>query len=356
MLAATWRWGGVAAIAVAGLGYTAWGQEKPAAPAKPRPVRVVATVQPARGIVAPLLEGTGVEASVETLIPPGVSEHGYEVPPSKLAALDGADVVVLVGLGLEPQIEKFLREHPRPGRRVVVLADAAGIKAEDDDDHDHAHQHGPDCDHAHGTDPHIWLDPELVEKMLPAVTASLADAAGAAGHPADAVQRVRLAENAARFRVRGVGLRYRLTIDGAARKTIVVGHDAWGYLARRYGLTTVAIKGLNAQEPTPASLEAAKKAVKAEGLKVVFVEPQLGRAAGKRIADATGAEVRTLDPLGSGDWFAMMEGNLKEIATALGVPVAELPPQTGEGPTGEPQGAAHEAPRPAPAPAGAGAP
>ena len=62
----------------------------------------------------------------------------------------------------------------------------------------------------------------------------------------------------------------------------------------------------------------ASAAVKAEGLSTVFVEPQLSPAAGKRIASATGAKVATLDPLGSGDWFAMMEANRRAIAAAVG--------------------------------------
>ena len=32
----------------------------------------------------------------------------------------------------------------------------------------------------------------------------------------------------------------------------------------------------------------------------------------------TGVEVRRLDPLGSGDWFAMMESNLRELERVLG--------------------------------------
>ena len=39
---------------------------------------------------------------------------------------------------------------------------------------------------------------------------------------------------------------------------------------------------------------------------------------GSSVAESTGVEVRKLDPLGGGDWFAMMEENLAELRRALG--------------------------------------
>jgi zinc transport system substrate-binding protein len=212
---------------------------------------------------------------------------------------------------------------------VIVLADAAGIvpdkdKDKDEAEHEHEHHdgHGDDDDHHHGTDPHIWLDPVLVEKMIAAEAKVLRDVVG---DDAAAAVRVTAAETAVLKRVRAVDERYRTTIGSAARRTIVVGHDAWGYLARRYGIETVAIKGLTASEPTPAAMQAAVKAVRDKKAKCVFAEPQLGRAAADHIAAATGVPVRTLDPLGDGDWFQLMDANLKELAGAMD---AKLAPAT----------------------------
>lgn len=308
----------------------------------PRELMVVASIPPVLGIVKPMLEEAGVAHKVESLIPPGVSEHGYEIPPGKLSQLRRADVVVLVGLGLEPQVEKFLKQNASTSRRVVVLADAVGIKL-DHDAGDHAnHAHGPDGECLHVVDPHIWLDPVLVEKMVSAVAQALRDAAAArgvgvmaseAGKGADVGTRLWMAEEAMLKRVRGVHEAYESGLKPARARTIVVGHDAWGYLAKRYGLETVAIKGLMATEPTPKSLTEATRTVKEKGLSTVFVEPQLSQKAGQSIASATGASVRMLDPLGRGDWFAMMEANLVELKNALGV--ADTKPPVGVGGAGD---------------------
>lgn len=283
--------------------------------AQPR-VRVVVSIAPLAGLVKPMLESAKIPASVETIVPPGVSEHGYEAPPSKLAALAKADVVVIVGLGMEPQVEKFLKDRPNARREVVVASKAAGIKADGaHHHHDHDHAHGEECDHG-PADPHVWLDPVLVEKIVPQIGKALRAALADDG---TMIARLRAAEDDMLARVREVDAEYRQTLGKAKRKKVVVGHDAWGYIEERYGIEAVAIKGLTASEPTPSSLEAAMAAIKEHGATVVLLEPQLSRQAGEKIARATNVPVRTIDPLGDGDWFAMMRGNLKEFAAALGV-------------------------------------
>lgn len=285
------------------------------------PVRAVVSIPPLRSLVEGCIKAGPARwsrgAVVETLIPPGASEHNFEIPPSKMASLAKANLVVYVGLGMEPQVEKFLRDYPREGRRVVCFADVAGVQADADDGHhhhqDHDHDHGHEHCHDHGsTDPHLWLDPALVERLIDALGRSLGE--GLTGEEAAAWER---AIEERKAEVRRIDSLYRERLASAKRRTIVVGHDAWGRLAERYGLKTVAIKGLNASEPTPAAIQAAIDAVKREGLTTVFVEPQLSQAAGRRIAQATGAKVAVLDPLGDGDWAKMMESNLEALAAAL---------------------------------------
>lgn len=337
------------------------GQGSPDKAAAPRELLVVVSIPPVQGIVKPLLDGSGMAYRLETLVPVGASEHGYEIPPSKLAELRRADVVVIVGLGLEPQIEKFLKQNERPARRVLVLADAAGVThdhAHEDEHDDHAgHAHGPDGECLHSVDPHIWLDPVLVEKAVSAVAQTLRDASaggggrgggrdgngvGTAAQNAEIGTKIWLAEEAMLKRVKGVHEAYEAGLKPASRRTIVVGHDAWGYLARRYALETVAIKGLLASEPTPKSLTDATRAVRDKGVTTIFVEPQLSQKAGQTLAAATGATVRVLDPLGTGDWFAMMDANLIELKQALGVngPAAQPTPPgtTSPGTQGGPAG------------------
>lgn len=291
-----------------------------AQPAPKRPPRVVVSIPPLAGLVRPLLpEGS----KVEILIPPGVSEHGYDIPPSKLAAMAGADLVVYVGLGLEPQIEKYVKDHPRAGRRDVSFAEAVGRDAanrtgHDHEDHDHAE--GETCEHHHGADPHLWLDPILVRAFVP-VLAEHVISLRAEGDESSV--KVAARRDAMLERVRELDAAFVAMSAAAPRKTLVVGHDAYRLLADRYGLRTLALAGLSASEPTPSALAAVSSAAKNEGVTTVFIEPQLSRSAADRIARACKLKVRVLDPLGSGDYFGLMHKNLAEIGEALGVPYTE---------------------------------
>lgn len=275
------------------------------------PVRAVVSIPPLRGLIEPLLPPG---STVEVLIPPGVSEHGYEIPPSRLAMVVQADLVVTVGLGLEPQVDKFLASAPRGERREVVFAKAMNIKA-DGTHAGHNHAEGEACDHPQG-DPHIWLDPQAAIVLVNEVSRQLIAARPLEGvalkdHPA------RIAARAQIQRLEQLDATYKATLAGAKGRSIVVAHDAYSWLAARYQLTTVAIKGLTAQEPKPADLARAIAVVREQKITTVFIEPQISARASQRVAEATGARVAILDPLGSGDYFRMMTDNLAALRAAL---------------------------------------
>ena len=293
---------------------------------------VVVTIGPLRGITARIVPEGSV---IEQLIPSGVSEHGYEIAPGKLRLLAKADLVVRIGEALEPQVEKALLGSPRAARGVVTMLpdehDEKGGGGEQGSGRPSVHDHEPGeaCDEHKGSDPHVWLDPVLMERFAEqigaATTAALIARTPDVGRHEQIAKAIAARVATVTLEIRGVDVEYKAVLSRKAHRTIVVTHDAWGHLAGRYGLKTVPLKGLSATEPTMASLKLAAETVKREGLTTVFLEPQLSRAAGERIAEATGVKTAMLDPLGNGDWFAMMRGNLLAIAASLpeSVPVVK---------------------------------
>ncbi|HYE02259.1 MAG TPA: metal ABC transporter substrate-binding protein [Phycisphaerales bacterium] len=313
------------------------------------PLRVVVTIPPLRGLVEPLLEAwPGPRPRIDVLIPPGASEHGHELAPSAVAAVTRADLVVRVGLGLEPQVDRLLAHGSSTTRRVVTFAEAVGLapapapdgaqatKDPPPGDHaDHAHDEEGNCVHEHAADPHLWLDPIMAEKLVASVRDELARVLQERGAgPAD-LARLDSAAETVRARLREVHERYERALSSAPGRTIVVAHDAYGWLGKRYGLTSVAITGLAAGEPTPGSISAAVAALKSSGVRAVFVEPQLSPEAARRVAALANAKVLTLDPLGNGDWFALMDQNLRALREGLGVPGTpemDIPPSPAPAP------------------------
>lgn len=287
------------------------------------PISIVVTIAPLKGL-AEALAPAGSRVTV--LMPPGRSEHGYEPTPRDLANLAKADVTVRIGLGLEPRVESFVKERPRAGRIDVGMAASLGIAAEEHHEHDHS---DPDHDHAaHAVDPHLWLDPSLVEAFVPHLAKAIGDSASAKGGLDDA-DRAALEERSRALvtKVREVDRAWREGLEPFKGRAIVTHHNAFPRPAARYGLRVAAvIRGLENAEPKPSQLEAVIAAIRRENVRAVFVEPQFNARLAERIAKAAGVRVARLDPLGDGDWFALMRSNLESLRANLGEPDGKASP------------------------------
>ncbi len=290
-------------------------------------MRAVVSIPPLVGLVRPLLP-QGSE--VVSVLPAGASEHGFELTPSAMAALARADLVVVVGMGLEPQIERVLRANPRENRELLEMAEAVQVRSSapfdgdtgeglDGDQHDHdGEEH--DHDHAHGgVDPHLWLDPELVAKFVAPLRDSIINVMRTKGGMS-AVQTVELkgAVRALEKQVEMVDGMYRERLGPFAGRGIVTHHNAFGRLTARYGLRVeAALKQGETGEATPGTIARVTELARAGTISAVFVEPQSNPALARRISAETGVRVLTLDPLGQGEWETMMRNNLDALVEGL---------------------------------------
>jgi ABC-type Zn uptake system ZnuABC Zn-binding protein ZnuA len=311
-----------AVIAALFIGVAAHWQSEPAGAA---PLKVVVTVAPLKGLVEPLLpQGS----TVTVLMQPGKSEHGYEFTPADVAALAKADLVVYVGLGLEGRIEGTLKKQGSTARPVVCFADAVGIKSTGELEHD---EHNGAEHHEHGAgyvDPHLWLDPVLVGKLVPELRRAVGHAVEAKsrkipsqeGATATAMEEKRLAQSEAALleRVSAVGKEWTDRLAPLRGRSVVTHHNAFSRPADRYGFKVAAvIREFETSEPSPGDIAKVVEAIRKEHVKTIFVEPQFSSAAADRIAERAGVKVGHLDPLGDGDWFKMMKGNLEALVSGL---------------------------------------
>ncbi|HYE62201.1 MAG TPA: metal ABC transporter substrate-binding protein [Phycisphaerales bacterium] len=308
-------------------------------PAKvPRTVKAVVTVAPLKSLVEPLLPPG---SSVTILMQPGRSEHGYEFTPADVAALADANLVVYVGLGLEGQLESILAKQNAPNRELVCFAEAVGLKSDHDHAHDHDHKHDHhahddhDHDHAHdevNQDPHLWLDPVVVEAFLPTLSASVLKASSTPGSSIESdLARVEAATTKLRTRVHEVHEAWKSRLEPYKGRAVVTHHNAFARPAARYGFKVAAVIREFDSDPTPADLAKVADAIRAHNVSTIFIEPQYSPAAANKIRDIAGVTVSTLDPLGDGDWFAMMQRNLDALAKGLesASPAPATPTTTG---------------------------
>lgn len=266
------------------------------------PLVVVATVEVNRYLAA-RIGGDLVE--VVFPVPPDADPLLWEPDRDAIATLQSADLVLLHGAGLE----RWRDRVSLAPSRTEVLADAYrdewltfGTTVE--------HQHGPEGEHSHsGTDPHTWMDPELVARHAERITAAL----------------IRLLpEHDTALSARGLSVlndladlerRWAGIFDGDA-PPLLANHPAYDYAAARFGWSVTSLDldpeslpegglALPDLEPMPRVMLwesepacAVAAAVEAAGLVPVVVSP---------------CEV----PPETGDWLSVMRENAERLAGAF---------------------------------------
>jgi zinc transport system substrate-binding protein len=232
----------------------------------------------------------GPSVRVRNLTPPGVEPHDLEATPRDVQRLHDADLVLLLGGGFQPQLEDAAGEHDS----VIRVLETPGLRR------------------LPGGDPHVWLDPLRYELIVERIGAEL-------GRPAAAGRLSR--------RLDALDRQYRTGLADCDRHEIVTSHDAFAYLAGRYGLRQIPITGLSPEaEPAPKDLERAVDAVRDTGATTVFVEPLVSARVAETVAGEAGVKTATLNPIegltesdeeAGADYFSLMRENLAALRRAL---------------------------------------
>jgi zinc transport system substrate-binding protein len=233
----------------------------------------------------------GDSVDVVNLTPPGTEPHDLEPTPSDVRELKSADLVLLLGDGFQPQLEDAAGD--RAG--VVELLDTPGMNRFENGD------------------PHVWLDPTRYELIARRVGNELGTEASIQSFVA---------------RLKALDREYRSGLADCARDDIVTSHDAFGYLAERYGLHQIPITGLSPEaEPSPKDLSRVVDLVRSTDATTVFSETLVSPRIAKAVASETGARTAVLNPIeglepseakSGDDYFSLMRSNLATLRAALG--------------------------------------
>ncbi len=256
--------------------FLAWGQTALAEAPK-----VVTDIAPVHSLVAMVMQGVGEPAM---LMEQGGDPHDFQMRPSQARAVSRADLVVWMGPGLAPWLDRVLETlgEDAPSRDLlaiealpmriesgeVVLGASEAMfstavydgetvvhrEGEHHDEHghdDHGHEDNheepagaePHADHGHedhadahghdhgSLDPHAWLDPANAAQFLRVIAADLS--------ALDPENAARYQANAAAGIERLAALHGRISdqLSAAHDLPLVTSHDAYGYFLSRYDLT-----------------------------------------------------------------------------------------------------------------------
>ena len=246
----------------------------------------------------------GQRAQVTALVPASADPHTYEPVPSKLVAVSEADLVLINGVGLEETLMDVIKNNVRGGVPVIEMSSGLPVLEAG----------------GQGTgNPHLWLNVRNAMHYVEVVRDALiqVDSQGETEYRANA--QTYLAELE--------------TLDSQVEKSIasipvehrklVTSHDAFPYLAQRYGLDLVGVVLRSpGQEPSASEVADLSRTIEAENVPAVFKEPQLNARVLELAAGDAGVQVCSLYSEAFGDgvdsYVKLMQFDASELARCLG--------------------------------------
>lgn len=237
--------------------------------------QVAATTLPVYEFTSRLCQGAGI--TVARLVTEPVScLHDYSLGVAQLRTLEGAELVVISGAGLEDFLPLEAADKVLDASRGIELLP------------------GPDGE----PDPHIWLSPACARQMAQNICDGLC-----VRYPA---QKSVFRDNLASLLSDLTALEDygREALAPLAQKGLLPFHDGFSYFARDFGLNVLAsIEEESGSEAPAALLIQLSGIVEAENLPAIFVEMNGSDAAAGIISRETGVPIFSLDMAMAGDSY-----------------------------------------------------
>ncbi|MBQ3147400.1 MAG: zinc ABC transporter substrate-binding protein [Oscillospiraceae bacterium] len=265
-----------------------------------KPAQIAATTAPVYEFTQRLCQGTNLTVSM--LITENVScLHDYSLSVSQVKAVEGAELLVLSGAGLEAFMDELLN-----GKATADSSESIHLLG-----CEHEHDHG---DHAHeDADPHIWLSPENAMVMATNICASLCD---------------RYSQYQDIFETNLQQLLQDLQVLQAYGKDqladlpcreLITFHDGFAYFAQAFDLTILkAVEEESGSEASAGELKELCGLVREHQLPAVFTEVFGSTGAAEILSRETGVPIFQLDMAMSGSYFDAMYHNIDTVKEALG--------------------------------------
>jgi zinc transport system substrate-binding protein len=226
---------------------------------------VTASIYPLAFLAEALTQDRG---TVQLLVPPGGEPHDFDPTPGQIVSVLNSDLVLTVGTGIEPWLADLRPELVKKQIALLVMNESLEdqlLEASGDAHHEEAIEE--EHEEESSKDPHTWLDPLLMIQMTQQLLTALSslDPEGRELYEARAehlmAQLKKLHETTAK------------ALLNCEKDTILVSHNAFAYLAQRYGFKTLSATGVSPNlEPSAQELANLSQEAQRLGLKIMFME------------------------------------------------------------------------------------
>ncbi|MGL4490899.1 MAG: metal ABC transporter solute-binding protein, Zn/Mn family [Rhizobiaceae bacterium] len=314
------------------------------------------------GDIAKNIGGDKVE--IVTLVGPDSDAHVYEPKPADVASVASAKVVLINGLGFEGFIDRLVKTSATTATVVEVSKGVEVIEAgqghHDEghgdakteaghgdhahgeekkeaghDDHAHAeeskaaeagHSHAEEkkeAAHDHGeTDPHAFQSVPNVRAYVKNIAEAFCanDSANCTTYQANA------SAYDAKLAALDKEIRDAVATIPEAKRTVITGHDAFGYFAHEYGLKFIAPEGVSTDaEASAADVAKLVDQIREDKASALFVEnisnprlvEQIGAETGIKVGGTLYSDALSAEGGPASTFIDMMRHNVTTIKSAI---------------------------------------
>ena len=240
-------------------------------PAAAQPIKVVTTTT----IIADFVRQVGGDdVEVTSLVGPNGDAHMFEPGPADVARLNGADLLVMNGLGLEGWMTRLVQSSGYKGPVLIAARDV--------------HPRQFEVDGIKQADPHAWQDVHAARNYVLAINIGLRalDPAHADKYRERAAAYDRVLAELDRW------VKDQIALVPAAKRKVITSHDAFSYFAEAYGVKFLAPRGLSTEaEPNAGDLAELVTQIKSSGIKALFLENMSETKSADMLVQETGAVI-----------------------------------------------------------------
>ena len=281
-------------------------------------LKIVTTIYPVQNFTEKI---AGDKAEIINLVPAGIEPHDFELSTGDMQLIEEADVFIYNGAGMEHFVDKTLNSVSN--KKLVSVEASEDVKLIEAE-HSHEDEDSDEEGASHEDekyDPHTWLSIENAIAETERIKETLCEV--------DPDNAQYYSDNFESYKkdLQALKEKYSKELSGLSGDTIVVAHEAFGYLCKEYGLKQEAVEGLNAEsEPDSARMKEIIDFCKANDIRVIFFEELVSPKVAKAIADEVGAVTEVLNPIEGRtvsqeeeglDYIGFMEQNLEALKKAL---------------------------------------
>ena len=264
-------------------------------------------------------EIAGDKVEINCLVPNNMEPHDYEPKTKDFEKLINSDAFIYNGLGLEEWVDKV--NEVIKSEDVLIVDSSKNvdyIKVEDENSEEgHDHDNEEENNHEHGPiDPHSWLSLKEAQVQSEAIKDTLIKI--------DPENKAYYEQNYNEFKQKLDDLynKYNEKFQTLKNKNFIVGHAAFGYLCRDFGLEQKSVENVFGEgEPTPKQLENLVNFCRENNITTIFSESLASPKVSETLAAEVGAQVIPIYTLESQEdnksYLEAMEYNLEQIYNCL---------------------------------------